>query len=182
MRCPVAILQANRLYLVKANRMSFKRIASILIILLGYIAAAGAMQSLIKHLTLRASEQQYAEVRVGADNHLQILICKNWILRAEDMDQGSNEDEVVQDIYYWINLKGAYATTIFTNPEVHANGPVRHHAYQGTVTWEHGRNQVSINLCRTPSDPAKSEVMPFPANGTYPVRKVANVPFIPDGQ
>ena len=162
--------------------MCFKRIAIILAILLGYIAAAGAMQSLIKHLTPRASEQQYAEVRIGADNQLQVLICKNWILRGEDMDPASNEDEVVQDIYYWINLQGAYATTVFTNMEVHANGPVRHHAYEGTVTWEHGRNQVTINLCRTASGSGRSEVTPFPANGTYPVRKVAKVPFIPDGQ
>ena len=162
--------------------MCFKRIAIVLAILLGYIAVAGAMQSLIKHLAPRAPEQQYAEVRVGADNHLQVLICKNWILRAEDMDPGSNEDEVVQDIYYWINLQGAYATSVFTNTEVHANGPVRHHAYEGTVTWEHGRNQVTINLCRTASGSGRSEVTPFPANGTYPVRKVAKVPFIPDGQ
>jgi hypothetical protein len=155
--------------------MNIKRIASILFILLGYIALAGAMQNIISHFTPAKPELSYAEVRIDADKQVQVLICKDWVLKPEDMDDtGSpNDAEVCQDVYYWINLKGVSESEFFTEVEVHANGPVPQRAYHGVIRWAHDQKQISINLHR-----AASASTPFGANGTYMIRKISTAPFM----
>jgi hypothetical protein len=152
-----------------------KRIASILFILLGYIALAGAMQNIISYFTPAKPQLPYAEVRIDAAKHVQVLICKDWVLKPEDMDVAgpSTTAEVGQDIYYWINLNDASGAEIFTNVDVHANGPVPHHDYHGFVRWEHDQKQICIHLHR--AGPAS---MNFGANDTYVIRKITRAPFM----
>jgi len=155
--------------------MNIKRIASILFILLGYIALAGAMQNIISHFTPAKSELPYAEVRIDAGKHVQVLICKDWVLKPEDMDNTgpSTSAEVGQDVYYWINLDGLSASELFTKVDVHANDPAPQRAYHGTVRWAHDQKQIIINLQR-----AASAGTPFGANGTYVIRKITAAPFM----
>jgi hypothetical protein len=155
--------------------MNVKRITSILFILLGYIALAGAMQSIISHLTPTKPELPYAEVRIDADKHVQVLICKDWVPKPEGTDfaNASTSAEVGQDVYYWIDLNGVSESELFTQMEVHANGPVPQHDYRGIIRWAHGQKQISINLRR-----AASASTPFGANGTYVIRKITSEPFM----
>jgi hypothetical protein len=155
--------------------MNIKRIASILFILLGYIALAGAVQNIISRFTPSKPELPYAEVRIGADKQVQVLICKDWVLKPEDMDDAdsSASAEVGQDVYYWINLNGVSESELFTKADVHANGPVPQRAYHGFILWAHDKKQISINLHRTDSAGA-----PFGANGTYVIRKINTAPFM----
>jgi hypothetical protein len=155
--------------------MITKRIVSILFILLGYIALAGAMQNILSRFSPAKSELPYAELRIDADKHLQVLICKDWVLKPEDMDfaGSSTSAEVGQDVYYWIDLNGASGSELFTKMEVHANGPVPQHVYHGFIRWAQDQKQISINLHR--ADLAST---PFGANGTYVIRKITTAPFM----
>lgn len=158
-----------------ANRMNFKRIASILIILLGYIALAGAMHTLINHFTPTKPEITYAELRTDAAKHVQLLLCRNWMIRPEDLDPpgSSTQPETGQDIFYWINLAGACGDELFTNIDVHANGPAPKRIYKGVVRWDHQRNTITLSLHRT----AATDI-PFGANGTYEIRKISTDPLM----
>jgi hypothetical protein len=157
--------------------MNVKRITSILFILLGYIALAGAMQSIISHFTPTKPELPYAEVRIDADKHVQVLICKDWVLKPENMDFASSSAsaEVGQDVYYWIDLNGMSESELFTKMKVHANGPVPQHDYHGIIRWAHDQKQISINLHRAASTSAST---PFGGNGTYVIRKITSEPFM----
>jgi len=159
--------------------MCIKRIATLLLALLGYIALAGATQSLIAHFVPKPNQQRYAELRVGPSNQIQVLICKDWVLEPEDMDSGqeSSSAETGQDVYYWINLVGNPAASTFTNCDVHANGPVRQRPYNGAINLEPTRSQITINLQRTASNHADASG-PCPANGTYRIRKITKDPFL----
>jgi len=161
--------------------MCIKRIASVVVILLGYIAVAGAAQKLIQHFSSKPAEERYAEMRIAGPGQMQVLICKDWAPDAEDSDDasGGHSSDVVQDIYYWIDLQANGATTLFTNSTVHANGPVAEHPYHGSVKWDVDHQQLTVNLYRPTAKVGKTiSSMPFPANGTYAVRKVTRTPFL----
>ena len=155
--------------------MNVKRIVSVLFILLSYIALAGAMQTIISHFTPTKPTLPYAEVRINADKHVQVLICKDWEPKPEGTDfaSASTSTEVGQDVYYWIDLNGVSESELFTQMEVHANGPVPQHDYHGIIRWAHDQKQISIDLHR-----AASTSRPFGANGTYVIRKITTAPFM----
>jgi len=60
--------------------MCIKRIATILFVLLGYIAMAGAMQSIIRHFVPPAPETRYAEVRINAIVHIRTVLPENAVV------------------------------------------------------------------------------------------------------
>jgi len=159
--------------------MCIKRIGTLLAALLGYIALAGAAQSLINHFTPKQPSERYAELRVGPDDQIQVLICKDWVLEPDNMDlnQDLGDPETGQDIYYWVNLQGRQDAGTFTHCDVYANGPVPHFSYHGVVDFGRNRNQVTINLLRDSAKNQSSGSTPCPANGTYKIRKVINGPF-----
>jgi hypothetical protein len=158
--------------------MKIKRIATIAFILLSYIALAGAMQNLLNRPTPAKPATPYAELRIDSARHVQVLICRDWVINPEDMDtpDPSTVAETGQDIFYWINLvDGVSQSELFTNVDVHANGPTPQRIYQGVIHWEHDQKTITITLHRTsPSD------MPFGANGTYMIRKITMAPFMKD--
>jgi hypothetical protein len=160
-----------------------KRIASILVILLGYIALAGATHNLIKHFSGKPTQQRYVELRVGSSHNLQAVICKDWVHEPDATDSGPDDDcdEVSQDIYYWINLEGANDTGVFTKCDLHANGPMRHRNYQGTINLDREHRQLLISLYRLSTQPGeRPQLIPSPANGTYPIRQITKSPFLKD--
>jgi hypothetical protein len=154
--------------------MNLKRIGGIVVILLGYIALAGAMQNIISRLTPAKPQLPYAEIRIDEAKRVQVLICKDWVLNPRDMDDPnfSTRSETGQDVYYWINLGDSIQSQWFTNLEVHANGPVPQRVYHGFVRWERDQNQIRIRLVRTSTNNT-----PFAANGIYPVKQVTCAPL-----
>ena len=164
--------------------MNIKRIATITLVLLGYIALAGATQNILRYFTPKGDQPRYAEVRIGAANQLQLVICKDWTPVADDVDSSvaSSDSEVVQDIYYWINLSSNAATGSFTDRSVEVSSPVQQRAYHGAINWGPGQRQITIQLYRSAASPNQvAGTIPCPANGTYTIRKTSRTPFLKAG-
>ena len=166
--------------------MSIKRIATVTLVLLGYIALAGATQNIIRYFTPKAEQQRYAEVRVGeanqgAANQMQVVICKDWTPVADDVDSSlGGEATSVQDIYYWMNLPGKAATGTYTDSGVEVNSPVQQRVYHGTIRWGPGQRQITIQLYRSAGSSNQASI-PCPANGTYTIRKATKTAFLKAG-
>jgi hypothetical protein len=164
--------------------MSIKRITTILLALLSYIALAGAAQSLIKHFASKPTQQRYAELRLGSANQIQVLICKDWRFEANDMadeldlSQDSGSVETGQDIYYWINFQGNRPAASVTNYDVHVNGTTHQRSFRGVINLAPNRSQVTINLFRVSASlDQPAQTIPCPANGTYQIRNITKTPF-----
>lgn len=120
--------------------------------------------------------KKYAELRTGDGGRVQVVIVADqWggIFTVHGFGPGN-----VKNLHYWTTLSGPGPT--YVNPALNMNSNTQF-KHVGTITVDRMKKQVIIDLNRIISkSPDAEKLEPSPANGTYPIERITNEPFIPD--
>lgn len=142
----------------------------------GRFAALLTLVLLMGCQTQASEAERYAELRSDSSGRVQVLIRAD-VWRGIFTIHGFGG--YAHNIYYWATLKGEGPD--YRDPVFHQNAPIPREIHRGTITVDGKKKQVVIDLKRVVSKPGEPEKLePSSANGTYPIKKVTQEPFMPD--
>lgn len=124
--------------------------------------------------TAPTESEKYAELRDRGSDSLQVLIVadqQEGVFTVHGLGRGN-----LTGLYYWVTLSGPGPTYADPKLYINSNTQFRH---VGTITVDRGKRQVVIDLKRVVSKPGEPEKLELsPANGTYPIKKANQEPFM----
>jgi hypothetical protein len=144
-------------------------------VLVALAIGSGCQFSAIRNGREAEPRNKYAELRLGSDDRMQVLICADVWRGQFFTPEGPRWVE--NYLYYWVTLRGRGPDYI--DPIFHKNSPIPSEPHVGTITVDQQKREVTINLRRVvskPGEPQRTE--PSPANGTYPIKKTNRDAFL----